>query len=111
MAAVRRVGHGARASERAFAQAVALGGDRDRVQARQRLLQRTAAAVVQAVDRVLGLAEALGDLAGRVAGHVAQDDDVALDLRELLEGGGQSLRELAAAVLGTLVDRAGLFAE
>jgi hypothetical protein len=42
---------------------------------------------------------------------VAKDDDVALDLRELLERGGQGLRELAAAVLGALVDRAGLFAE
>src|SRR5947208_2349781 len=93
------------------ARAGRLGGDRDRLEALQRLLQRSAAAVMEAVDRIFGLAEALGDLAGRVAGDMAKDDHVALDVGQFRQCRGQRLRQLAATILGALVDRTGLLAQ
>ncbi len=49
------------------------------------LLDRAAAAVMKAVDRVLGAAEPLGDLAGGEAHEVTQHDDGALILGQRRE--------------------------
>ena len=65
----------------------ALAGHRHRaaLEPPQLLLDRAATAVVQAVDRVLGAAEPLGDLAGREAHEVTQHDDGALILGQRRE--------------------------
>jgi hypothetical protein len=59
--------------------------------------------MVQAVDGGLGLAEAIGDLAWREAGDMAQNEHLALILGKLLESVAEAVRALEAALLAPVV--------
>ena len=54
------------------------GGHGSGIEVAERGLESTATTVMQAVDRALRLAQSLGDFAGREAGYVAQDQNLAL---------------------------------
>src|SRR4051794_23363555 len=66
-------------------------------------LQGAPAAVMQPVDRGLGPAEPVGDLARREAHDVAQDDDVALLVGQGGQRGAQLAGAVAVGVVGALV--------
>ena len=74
----------------------------------QRGLERAAAAVVEAVDRALGLAEAIRDLARGEPRDVAQHEHLALLLGEPAQRLAQALRALEAGLVVALVARADL---
>ena len=68
-------------------------------------LELPAPAVMERVDRALGLPHALRDLRRREPDQVAQDDHLALILGQVCEGGGQRpapvLPDLIGLVLGS----------
>ena len=62
--------------------------------------QRPAGPMVEPVDGVLAAPEPVGDLSGREATEMPQDDDLALELRELGQRLAQRATELSGLELG-----------